>query len=357
MKLTIYDTISQLKSLYVDPMHPKERFARAQEPGGILGAGGLFERLKAGHRDSGLTMMEAAQRDGIIVAKGQQVWGMFNPTRKLEATAWVFAQFSEYQLLETSQQHLANFAHPFDEANLPAEIECIILPADPANRPLMIDQHGVAGFGGAKNYMLLQIWPSPDNLAQLGPALARLFVHNLRWSQMAEGHIPTLADFLVLEGLAASFVAEAFPDQSVEPWLLPNREPDDWPTTLQTIASQFYQEDSYNDVTVNIYGAMSKVGPERPPQAKSLETEDLAYAQAVIAEALDEAEPTQIAAHLYGDEVVALQGHATVGLPSYAGFEVGYRLVQDYVEQTGSSVAEIIDRPTAELCEIEARQL
>jgi len=38
---------------------------------------------------------------------------------------------------------------------------------------------------------------------------------------------------------------------------------------------------------------------------------------------MDTRDPSGIAAHLYGDELMAAQGHRGVGLPAYAGFEIG----------------------------------
>jgi uncharacterized protein YjaZ len=77
-----------------------------------------------------------------------------------------------------------------------------------------------------------------------------------------------------------------------------------------------------------------------------LDTDELEYALAVIGGALDISDARLIAAHLYGDELLAAQGHPTVGLPPFAGFEVGYRLVQAYLEHTGESLPEAIGKPT-----------
>jgi len=56
--------------------------------------------------------------------------------------------------------------------------------------------------------------------------------------------------------------------------------------------------------------------------------------------ALGATAPGVIAAYLYGDALTAPQGHPTAGLPPYAGFEVGYRLVRAYLRRTGRSLAE-----------------
>ena len=65
--------------------------------------------------------------------------------------------------------------------------------------------------------------------------------------------------------------------------------------------------------------------------------------------ALDLSDARLVAAHLYGDELLAAQGHPTVGLPPFAGFEVGYQLVQAYLGHTGESLPEVIGKPTGEI--------
>ena len=41
-------------------------------------------------------------------------------------------------------------------------------------------------------------------------------------------------------------------------------------------------------------------------------------------------------------ELVAAQGHQGMGVPPFAGFEVGYRLVKRYVADAGISLAEAL---------------
>jgi uncharacterized protein YjaZ len=211
----------------------------------------------------------------------------------------------------------------------------------------MITAHGLSCFGGVPGYLAVRVWPSRGNLARLGPALARVFAHNLRWANAPHNEPATLGDFLLLEGLAAAFAAEIFPELDA-PWLVAFRAPDDWNAALQAVAD-IYAVPRYDDLLVNVYGATAPVGAERPPRALRLDTDELEYAHAVIGGALDISDARLIAAHLYGDELLAAQGHPTVGLPPFAGFEVGYRLVQAYLELTGESLPEAIRKPSGEI--------
>ena len=49
-----------------------------------------------------------------------------------------------------------------------------------------------------------------------------------------------------------------------------------------------------------------------------------AYASQVLEPHLMSTEPATIAACLYGDELVAAQGHPALGLPAYAGFQIAF---------------------------------
>jgi uncharacterized protein YjaZ len=347
MDIIVHDTISLLRPYFTIRTRPKELFERVQAT--LLSQGGLIEELgpitKARSR-GGFDVMEAAQHDGYQVLFGQQLWGLFNPTRKPEVSAWEFEQYANIDMLDQLNDWLRAFAEHSPNAK-PARIECYMLPADPANRSFMITTHGLSCFGGVPGYLATRVWPSQGNLARLGPALARVFAHNLRWANAAQIEPATLGDFLVLEGLAAVFVAEMFPEQDA-PWLVAFRAPDDWDAALQSVA-EMYGVPRYDDLLVNVYGTTAPVGAERPPRALPLDTEELEYARALIGGALGISDARLIAAHLYGDELLAAQGHPTVGLPPFAGFEVGYRLVRAYLEHTNESLPEAIGKPTGEI--------
>jgi len=83
--------------------------------------------------------------------------------------------------------------------------------------------------------------------------------------------------------------------------------------------------------------------------ARPLDADEFAYARDLIGAALGATTPGVVAAYLYGDALVAPQGHPTVGLPPYAGFEVGYRLVRAYLWRTGRSLAEAMTTSPAEI--------
>jgi uncharacterized protein YjaZ len=213
-EIIVHDTISLLRPYFTVRRRPKELFAHVHAT--LLSPGGLFDALSPINKarsQGGFDVMEAAQHDGYEVLFGQQGWGLFNPTRRIEASAWEFEQYADVDLLGRLSGWLRAFAEYFPHASQPERIECYVLPADPANRACMITTHGLSCFGGVPGYLALQVWPSRGNLTRLGPALARVFAHNLRWANAPRLQSATLGDFLVLEGLAAAFAAEFFPEQ------------------------------------------------------------------------------------------------------------------------------------------------
>jgi uncharacterized protein YjaZ len=348
MEITVHDTLGLLRPLFTSRDHPRDLFARARPV--LWGAEGPMARLAsfASERDrGGFGVMSAVQMDGYEVLVGQQAWGLFNPTRRRELSDWEFALHATADTPGVSRAWLQRFAALLTGGPGVERVACFLLPSDPANGTYMAWNHGMSGFGGVPGAVFLRLWPSAGNLARLGPTLARLFAHTVRWAAMPRDGTATLADFLVLEGLAAAFVATVAPDAPT-PWLVAFRKPDGWDSTLTEIAARCGVA-CYDDLVVNVYGSQQPVGGGRPPPALPLASDELAYSRAVILEALAVTDPRLIAAHLYGDELAAAQGHPAVGLPAYAGFEVGYRLVQEFLGRTGRDVCATLTLPTTAL--------
>ena len=104
----------------------------------------------------------------------------------------------------------------------------------------------------------------------------------------------------------------------------------------------FVGKESYDQITTNVYGSRLPATMFQAPPAQAMTPEEVSYAQEIVGAALEVTDPWRIAAYLYGDELVGQQGHPMVGLPAYAGFEVGYRLVKSYLARTGKSVIDVL---------------
>lgn len=349
MEIIVHDTLSLLRPLFTQRVRPRELLARAQEP--LFGPHGLRRWVDVPMKEKdrgGYAVMQVAQQDGYDVMMAQQMWGLFDPGRESEASEWAFDRLTSIDALATVQSWLQACMNALPAPRDLMRLECVLAPADPANRNLMVMNHGLSLFGGVPGYLLVEVWPSAGNLVRLKPALARVYAHNLRWALTPPVGEPTLADILVLEGLAASFVAAVCPDVRDEPWLVAFRSANDWLAALAAVA-RLYGVPAYDAIGSNVYSSRFSSAGVQPPEARPLDADERAYACDLIGAALDTTAPGLVAAYLYGDVLVAPQGHPTVGLPPYAGFGVGYRLLHAYLRCTGRSLAEAMATSSVEI--------
>ena len=349
MQVTVHHTLDTLRDLFTSDLHPQEKFRRAGPA--LLDPGTAIQplyRVRASHgRDwPALDVMEVAGCDGLEAARGSQVWGLFNPLRSLDAAAWEFAQYDAVDIHARATQVLAQLAQTLA---LPgAQVDCLLLPCDSASRTLMVFSHGLSVFGAAPGLILLRLWPCAANFGRLPAALARAWAQTLRHLVFGRKTLQTLADFLVMEGIAAALVARRQPDEPV-PWLSTLAAPPGWEAELKRIARSWYGVADYSDLVTNLYGAEVVMGGERPPPARALDGETLALTIAEIGESLDAGHAHAIASALYGDAVLAHGGHPPAGIPAWAGFEVAFRLVETWLRETGATLAEALFTPTARL--------
>ena len=53
--------------------------------------------------------------------------------------------------------------------------------------------------------------------------------------------------------------------------------------------------------------------------------------------------------YIFGDGIAQMQGGEGVGVPTYAGYALGYFVVQNYLRRTGKSVVETTFVPAREI--------
>jgi uncharacterized protein YjaZ len=272
----------------------------------------------------GFDILAAVLRDGYAAAFGQQVWGLFDPRRTLEASAWQFERFAAVAVVDRARYLLDEYAAELSDTAPMSEVTLTLLPIDPANPFDLVADHGLSCYAAAPGVILLALWPSDGNIARLGPALARALVQNLAYSGAPPPR--TLADVLLLEGHAAAFAGRHLPDDPT-PWLAPFRAPPDHQDTLAHAARLLGLGD-YAALRANVFGAEVTRADVVAPTAAPLDDNERGYAWQVIEPMLEVTDARTIAAHLYGDELVAAQGHPSAGLAAYAGFEIGYGMAQ-----------------------------
>lgn len=162
---------------------------------------------------------------------------------------------------------------------------------------------GYAGVGSTPGYVLVTVWPNEYNIPRLPSAAAHEFNHNVRLSFEPWSQETSVGQYIVLEGLAESFAGELFGKDKVGPW-----------TQLPT-------------------------------------EEDMELARRRIGEALEVTGFNEIRGYIFGDWAAATMGYTPQGLPDFAGYSIGYHIVQAYIERTGRTAAEVTYVPWREIVE------
>jgi len=162
---------------------------------------------------------------------------------------------------------------------------------------------GYTGFGGVPGYVMV-LYSDADayTLARIQGATVHELHHNILGSVFPfNPMVATLGEYIVMEGLAESFAAELYgPD-----------------------VTGFYVTD--------------------------FDESRLEESRCKIGAALDVTGFDTLRSYVFGDSITAHQGRETVGVPDFAGYAIGYRVVQQYLRRTGRSVPEATFVPAREI--------
>lgn len=164
---------------------------------------------------------------------------------------------------------------------------------------------GYAGFGGIPGYIMVTLSLVDDyTLPRIAAASVHELNHNVRFKVVPfQLDTVTVADYIIAEGLAESYAAELFGKEMV--------------------------------------GYM----------VTDLSEDDLATARRVIGDALDVSGFNAVRSYIFGDTIAASGGLPKVGAPDFAGYAIGYHIVQHYIQRTGKTVAETTFLPSQEIIE------
>jgi len=164
---------------------------------------------------------------------------------------------------------------------------------------------GYAGFGGIPGYVMVTFSQVNDyTLPRVEGASVHELNHNVRFK--AVPFLPmqvTVADYIIAEGLAESFAAELFGEE---------------------IVGYFVTDFS---------------------------EEELATARRIIGSALEVTGFDAVRGYIFGDALAEFMGRPRAGVPNFAGYAIGYRVVRQYLKRTGKSVAETTFLPSHEIIE------
>lgn len=161
---------------------------------------------------------------------------------------------------------------------------------------------GYSGDGGIPGYIFAFMLPNEFTMKRLPVALAHECNHNVRFQHIKWSNDITLADMMIVEGLAENFAVSIYGEENLGPWV-------------------------------------SKID--------KVELND--YVKPIIKEGLEVQGMDQITAYLYGDEIARQQGYFPVGLPFCAGYACGYSMVKYYLEKTCEDITLATIRPAKEI--------
>ncbi|MDM8101808.1 MULTISPECIES: DUF2268 domain-containing protein [Oceanobacillus] len=199
----------------------------------------------------------------------------------------------DIQALETARNTLNDCVQFIEENNLNIntdELRFGMYIADPKKLEL---QKGYCGFGGIPGFIQVSIYPDSYNTPKIPAVIAHEFNHNIRFSYFDWDHgNVTVGDYLIIEGLAESFAKELYGEDLLGPWVT------------------------------------------------SFDKEDLAYSTEVMKDALDVKGFAEVSSYMFGDKIAVEQGYQPVGLSPFAGYAVGFQVVQSFMKENNIGIAE-----------------
>ncbi|MCE5168738.1 DUF2268 domain-containing protein [Paenibacillus profundus] len=160
---------------------------------------------------------------------------------------------------------------------------------------------GYTGFAGIPGYIMVNVWPNEFNLPRLPAAAAHEFNHQMRLGYEPWSMNVTVAQYIVMEGLAEAFVHSLYGWDKVGPWV------------------------------------------------SRVDAESLARAKQLIGAALHVSGFNEVRSYIFGDEVMAMFGGEAIGMPASGGYAFGYHMVQAYLKKTGKTAAEATLTPTSDI--------
>ena len=254
-------------------------------------------------------MMSMMQRPGMEQNDpfaGAKVWGWLLPDQVAKISA-LLKTMDDANAWETGQQAAAQAAARFTPYadRLPFDtFEGWLVLADPAR----FASDPQRGYTGATDWFapryIGQFWqPNEHNLPRTAGLVAHEMHHLVRFRIFPfNPQTTTVAEYIVLEGMAESFAASLFGEE-----------------------------------TIGFF--VTEVAEAELETAKTL-----------IAAGLQETSFNVIRSYIFGDALAEQNGYAPLGgMPNYGGYAVGYHVVQAFLQRSGMSVEEATFIPADEI--------
>lgn len=211
-------------------------------------------------------------------------------------------QFQVHDLLQVASDTVGNCLSNLEKNGLSINSEKIVVGTylgDPLRLKL---QNGYCGFGGIPGFIQLVIVPNNYTIPRFPALIAHELHHNFRFSHFPwdQGNV-SVGDYLVIEGLAESFAKELYGEELMGPWV------------------------------------------------SNVNSDELNYSIQIIKDALGIKGFAEVSSYMFGDSLAKEQGYFPVGLPDFAGYAVGYHLIQNFMECNNKSIYETSQLVTQEI--------
>lgn len=246
--------------------------------------------------------------DGLAMYR---MWGMSPEQFAGDKRAWMEQTVSDLvaanawmQAEQALDEGYAAFAPLHDRIRLD-EIVFGLVIADMGSTP---GQRGYSGFGGIPGWIMTVYGEANDyTLPRVKAATVHELHHNLAGAigigMGGNTSIMTtsVGEYMIGEGLAESFAAELYGEGRVGFWVTD------------------FDDSRLEETKRIVYDGLEKTGFD------------------------------VVRGYIFGDDIAASGGLPKAGVPPYAGYAIGYRVVQAYLKRTGKNVVEATLVPAREI--------
>jgi uncharacterized protein YjaZ len=229
--------------------------------------------------------------------KPEQFTGESDLTSHLETLAATDAWGRAARALERGWAAFADYADRIPTERIVFGLMLVDMSAVPGQR-------GYSGFGAIPGYIMTTYGvPDDYNLVRVEAATVHELHHNLLNAVFPRNFMfeATVADYMVMEGLAESFAAELYGEDKIGFYVTE------------------FDESRLDETIASFKGAFDKTGFNT------------------------------LRAYIFGDAIAEYSGLQAVGVSPFAGYALGYRVVQAYLKRTGKRVADATFVPTSEI--------
>ncbi|MBF6300158.1 peptidase [Nocardia amamiensis] len=183
------------------------------------------------------------------------------------------------------------------------DITVLFVLGDPGDAHFMGPSLGITGNGGMSGFILITLWPYPENVERLEATAVHELNHNLRYSPGGVVWNPTtvtVGEHVVSEGLADAFARQLYGDN----------------LGYTRIGVPHLRDEA---VFAKVVSGLGVTGMQN------------------------------FTAWVHGDAIAERFGVTPVGLPTGAGYAVGNRIVDAYLAATGQTAAQALHADSSEI--------